>query len=344
MFKIHGGATAFDQWSNGYALTNEHMVVGDRVSFRTACGGLRIMYAYDEGGTVKVNVPNQLLQDTKPIIVDLSGRPGCKTIFDVNPHDKPDDYVCLDADRHDPNATTGGTSGGSSVGGGAPYRTDRETVWEATIQTEYMEDSGFVTIFPAPPFEITEHHQRYVVEFDGVEYACYSHIQNIDGEKATALGNLRILEIEGHLDCYHNLLIPFTLINQVIEGEVMCCLMAWFDTEPTSHTIKVTKETIVSQGAGHVVVTLSGRVPDDGTDPLRLDRSFGEILTVCKAGVFPILWYKPTATMYQLMSYDDSLITFFSLGSVGTTLACERYEIVYDGCIYYKCAYVKEVE
>jgi len=114
MFKINGGATAFDQWSVGHALTNEHMSVGDRVSFRTACGGLRVMYAYDNGGTVMVNVPNQLLQGDKPIIVDLAGHPGCKTIFPVNPKAKPADYDCPNADRHDPNEVKGGSGGVSS--------------------------------------------------------------------------------------------------------------------------------------------------------------------------------------------------------------------------------------
>lgn len=132
MFKIKGGATAFDQWSVGHVLTNEHMSVGDKVSFRTVCGGLRVMYAYDDGGTVSVNAPNQLLQQSYPIIVDLHGRPGCKTIFPVNPCDKPDGYECPDTDRHHPDESG---SGSSLPKGGAPHQqlvTDADGVakWE----------------------------------------------------------------------------------------------------------------------------------------------------------------------------------------------------------------------
>lgn len=125
MFKIYGDAEVFNQWAMDYALTNEHMVVGDRVSFRTATGNLHVMYAYNEGGTVMVNVPNRLLQQDERIIVNLAGHPGCQTIFDIIPGEKPEGYddLYVASDRHDPSdlvsrvaaLEAGGGSGGVVV-------------------------------------------------------------------------------------------------------------------------------------------------------------------------------------------------------------------------------------
>lgn len=160
MFKIYGGLTAFDQWVMDYALTNEHMSVGDRVSFRTACGGLRVMYAYDDGGTVMVNVPNQLLQDDKPIIVDLHGHPGCKTIFDVIPHDKPDGYdaIYADADRHDPNDLNGRVAALEAGGGSGEV-----VVFTVTGDEEYGCQQSF-----EDAMRIIEHGGRCVLRKDEV--------------------------------------------------------------------------------------------------------------------------------------------------------------------------------
>lgn len=115
MFKINGGAAAFEQWSVGQKLTNEHMAVGDRVSFYTPCGGLRVMWAYDDGGTVVVNVPHKLLTGTERIIVDLACRPSCHTVFDVTPAEMPEDYVCPEDEPHDPDAVTHTCTGGAAT-------------------------------------------------------------------------------------------------------------------------------------------------------------------------------------------------------------------------------------
>lgn len=104
MFSILGGATAFTQWALDQKVSNEHMSVGDKVIFRAASGAVYGMYAYDDAGAVAVNVPNQLLQTAKPIVIELEGHPACRTMIPVNPAEKPDEYDDLytEADRHDP--------------------------------------------------------------------------------------------------------------------------------------------------------------------------------------------------------------------------------------------------
>lgn len=235
---------------------------------------------------------------------------------------------------------------GGGSGGGASYRADRETVWEATIQTEYMEDMGYLAMFQEAPFEITEHHQRYIVEFDGVEYVCYSHINPETEEipQHMLLGGLFFMDLQGVFSCYHALsLIPFIFLSSPTEG--MHALQVVTDTEPTSHSIKVTKETIVGTGSGHFVVTLNGN--GSGTTLYEIDRSFKEILAVCESGVFPILWHNYTSQMYQLMSYDDRKIMFFHMymdpGTLDTTVHVSIISIMHYDSIDANNAALKHV-
>lgn len=93
MFYIHDGGTEFQQWEQNKMLTNEHMAVGDCVIFRNAGGKTIPMDARMENGTVVVDVPNDLLMDHTPIVVDLEGRPSCRTKFKVNKYDCPAGYV-----------------------------------------------------------------------------------------------------------------------------------------------------------------------------------------------------------------------------------------------------------
>jgi hypothetical protein len=95
-------ATKLTQWEQGKKLTNNHMTAGQKVLFSNSTGATAVMYAYDDGGIVKVNIPNELLQSAGKLIVDLDGSPSCRSRFDVNPADKPDNYTPVESDACTP--------------------------------------------------------------------------------------------------------------------------------------------------------------------------------------------------------------------------------------------------
>lgn len=95
-------ATKLTQWEQGKKLTNNHMTAGQKVLFSNSTGATAVMYAYDDGGIVKVNIPNELLQSAGKLIVNLDGSPSCRSRFDVNPADKPDNYALVESDACTP--------------------------------------------------------------------------------------------------------------------------------------------------------------------------------------------------------------------------------------------------
>lgn len=98
MFVIANGESNFTQWEQGQKLINEHMTTGQKVIFNSASGGTTVMYAYNNDGTVAVNVPNKLLQSAGTLVVDLDGFAECKTFFNVEAAEKPVDYVLIETD------------------------------------------------------------------------------------------------------------------------------------------------------------------------------------------------------------------------------------------------------
>ena len=95
-------ATKLTQWEQGKKLTNNHMTAGQKVLFSNSTGATAVMYAYDDGGIVKVNIPNELLQSAGKLIVDLDGSPSCRRMFNVKSADKPDNYTLVETDACTP--------------------------------------------------------------------------------------------------------------------------------------------------------------------------------------------------------------------------------------------------
>lgn len=116
MFEIVGREEqVFEQWEQGVTLSNPCMKAGDEVIFRNSSGATYVMIA----GASGVEVPNRLLQMTCNILVDLEqGKEqhnDCQTVFEVNPADKPDDYVYVDNTIRKEEAQPSGGGGGGAV-------------------------------------------------------------------------------------------------------------------------------------------------------------------------------------------------------------------------------------
>ena len=114
MFEIVGREEqVFEQWEQGVKLSNPCMKAGDEVVFRNSSGATYVMIA-ESGG---VEVPNKMLQMTCNILVDLKQgkeqHDDCQTVFEVNPAEKPDDYVYVDNTIRKQEVQSGGGSGGA---------------------------------------------------------------------------------------------------------------------------------------------------------------------------------------------------------------------------------------
>lgn len=114
MFEIVGREEQeFNQWEQGVKLSNPCMKAGDEVVFRNSSGATYVMIA----GSAGVEVPNKLLQMTCNILVDLKQgseqHDDCQTVFEVNPADKPDDYVYVDNTIRKQEVQSGGGAGGA---------------------------------------------------------------------------------------------------------------------------------------------------------------------------------------------------------------------------------------
>ena len=112
MFEIVGREEQkFNQWEQGVKLSNPCMKAGDEVVFRNSSGATYVMIA----GSAGVEVPNKLLQMTCNILVDLKQgseqHDDCQTVFEVNPAEKPDDYVYVDNTIREEAQSSGGGSG-----------------------------------------------------------------------------------------------------------------------------------------------------------------------------------------------------------------------------------------
>ena len=112
MFEIVGREEQkFNQWEQGVKLSNPCMKAGDEVVFRNSSGATYVMIA-ESGG---VEVPNKMLQMTCNILVDLKQgkeqHDDCQTVFEVNPAEKPDDYVYVDNTIRKQEVQSGGGSG-----------------------------------------------------------------------------------------------------------------------------------------------------------------------------------------------------------------------------------------
>lgn len=81
------------QWEQGRCLKNEHMVVGDAVKLLNGSGESFTMYAYEKGGAVVVDVPNDLLQRDGVLTAYLIMNNDCRTNLYVEAQEKPADYV-----------------------------------------------------------------------------------------------------------------------------------------------------------------------------------------------------------------------------------------------------------
>lgn len=175
MFVIYDGATEFEQWEQGKMLTNEHMGAGDRVFFSNAAGKAIPVNAKMKDGTVIVDVPNGLLMMSKNLIVDLEGRPSCRTMFKVNACDRPNGYVEINNIPDEPHA--GGSSVQSDlsandesdpafVKGRTHYVTDKLTItgepnntysysMEVPVSPEFNESDTVTVIWDGTEYEVT---------------------------------------------------------------------------------------------------------------------------------------------------------------------------------------------
>jgi hypothetical protein len=129
MFKIFGGANAFKQWEKDQMLTNSHMNAEDKIVFRGASGKTVIMYAYNNNGNCVVNVPNVLLQDDNSIVINLDGKPECRTVIAIEAREKPEGYIYTESDPHTPANIEARVenlekNGGGGTGGGVIYYVD----------------------------------------------------------------------------------------------------------------------------------------------------------------------------------------------------------------------------
>lgn len=182
MFNIKGGKEAFDQWSTGQVLKNPHMEAGNRVFFRGAGGAVYTMYA-DANGVV---VPNILLQDARPMTVDLENHPECRTRFVVNATDKPADYE-LEDNIPEPKPATGVSSWNDL--------TDRPIM---VVDLTYLDDgeTGMYTVALSKSFDeiktaydngetlfVKDSVLFQVVKLQGKFLTCYGLTSNSYGEQ-----------------------------------------------------------------------------------------------------------------------------------------------------------------
>lgn len=118
MFEIYGGAKHFNQWDVDQKVTNDCMVAGDQVVFCNATGMTIPMYAYNDGGTVVVDVPNKMLMCGANMLLQLGqgvdAHFECRTIIDVIPREKPEDYVFVDNVPLPVPPCVGGSGGGAA--------------------------------------------------------------------------------------------------------------------------------------------------------------------------------------------------------------------------------------
>lgn len=152
MFEIVGREEqVFEQWEQGVSLSNPCMKAGDEVVFRNASGATYVMIA----GASGVEVPNRLLQMTCNILVDLEQgneqHSDCQTVFEVNPADKPDDYVFIDNTIRKEAQASGG-------GGRFDVHLNEDTTVDKTfseIKTAY--DAGMVVCLIVPNMGVIAH-------------------------------------------------------------------------------------------------------------------------------------------------------------------------------------------
>ena len=133
MFTIYGGKTEFNQWDQGQRVTNPNMVVGDKVRFWNATGETHPMIAYLHEGVVVADVPNDLLQNACPIVVELCGKPECQGRFTVNfvSDKKPDGYIFIDNTHCEPvTPSAGGVSSWNDLTDKPFYKESNKTVIE----------------------------------------------------------------------------------------------------------------------------------------------------------------------------------------------------------------------
>lgn len=95
MFTIYGGKTEFEQWGLDHLVTCSCLKKGDPVVFH-GFGKNYETRAFEKDGRIYADVPNQILQESGRIRVDLGwGRDchlDCRTYFNVVAREKPSDY------------------------------------------------------------------------------------------------------------------------------------------------------------------------------------------------------------------------------------------------------------
>lgn len=196
MFKIYGGATEFNQWEQGKLLTNEHMVAGDRVLFRSGSGEAIPVQTKKQDDTVVVDVPNELLMCNANIVVDLVGRPTCRTIFKVNAAERPADYEFVQNIVPPTDEPTGGSGGG----GVSSWNDLTDKPFGESVTELYSVENGTFPIMMGqmPMYTIPDpipfvNGQTYTVIWDGVSYDCvFAGTGNHEG----MMGNMMLMDGE----------------------------------------------------------------------------------------------------------------------------------------------------
>lgn len=99
MFRIVGKQSNFRQWDLNQLVTCDCLKEGDDVVFRSY-GKTYETTAFVQDGMVVADVPNFILQKAGSVRVDLGWglecHLDCRTTFDVEAREKPEDYVCTE--------------------------------------------------------------------------------------------------------------------------------------------------------------------------------------------------------------------------------------------------------
>lgn len=112
MFRIVGKQPNFKQWDLDQLVTCDCLKEGDDVVFRSG-GKTYETTAFAQDGMVVADVPNFILQKADSFRVDLGWglkcHLDCRTTFDVEAMEKPEDYVCTENIKQRNTSTVGAT-------------------------------------------------------------------------------------------------------------------------------------------------------------------------------------------------------------------------------------------